>query len=117
MTPTAPRYSAVIQDEPAAEIDAATAFAQIGNRRMYALGARDRMHAERYAQFDATLFGRRKLRVIITITPADTYSVEIGRVGTGRRLGQWTSLKVVRDVYADALGEIIERAVEQQWSQ
>jgi hypothetical protein len=115
MTETkSPRYTAVIHDEPKVDIDAQAAFEQIGDRWVFArMGARDLAYSSDYVQFDVTC-DRTKRRVIITVTPDDTYSIEIGQVV--RRTFEWRSIEVARGVYCDELGRTVEEMYQRAFS-
>jgi hypothetical protein len=96
--------------ENATRIDAQEAFRQIrlgDSWRLVRLGARDLIFsdADGYIQFDAKITNR-KLRVIVKLSADDTYAVEIGKM---TRSLDYAVLSQMRGIYADNLGETVER--------
>jgi hypothetical protein len=63
-----------------------------------------------YVQFDAKITTK-KLRVVIKLQGDDTYAVEIGRM---KRSLDYVVLDQVRGIYADQLGETVERMCVEQ---
>jgi hypothetical protein len=113
--PAAPRYSAVIQDEPTVQFDDTNVvWNLIATGRKMRIGLRDYMYSNaetgtQYVQFD-TGMGRAKRRFIVTVAPDDTFSVEVGRLKG--RMCEWVSIEVARGTYFDSLGEVVERMFE-----
>lgn len=100
--------------ETSTSIDAQETFRQVNlgdSWRMARLGAWDCMYAEDsgYVQFDIKL--TRKLRVVIKLLGDDTYGVEVGRM---KRNLDYVVLDQVRGIYADQLGETVERMCVEQ---
>jgi len=55
-----------------------------------------------------------KGHVIVTLTPADTYTVELGKMNLRRNAKNpgWNTVAKIEDVYCDNLMEIIDGAIE-----
>jgi len=110
-------------DEPAttAEFNFMTTWQHISaddRLRLVRLGAMDRYYSVSggYVQFDATLYRRPKLRVIVKLMADDTYAVEVGRL---KRRGGDVVYSVVdqdRGLYAYQVGAVMEAMVEQAWA-
>lgn len=88
--------------------DSRVTIRQIGGDTLAAIGARD------YVQSDAAGWlhfrvgsGRRVRKVTITLTAADTYDVEVGRMD--RKTYEWISEARAENVYADNLGGTVYR--------
>lgn len=108
MTNAAPAATESIVNTPGAEIDARTAFAQIGMWTLARVGAKNRAFAETYIQFDATC-GRKKRRFIVKLDVTDTYSVEVGQVVKF----DYRVLRQVTGVYCDQLSGLVEELYQE----
>lgn len=89
--------------ESAPSMDAHTAWSQIPMMTKMATGARHAIAARNHLQMTV---GKRGLRVFVTLTPNDTYTVylvsTLGRTGDGLKIKEVTD-----DIYCDQLGEVI----------
>lgn len=116
------RPVASIVDEPAttAEFDPMVAWLHVttDRLRLVRLGAVDRYYSlsDGYIQFDATLCGRPKLRVIVKLMPDDTYAVEVARIRSRAGNLVYTPLAQERDLFCGNVGEAMENLVEHVWS-
>jgi len=95
---------------------AKTIAEQIGLRRMFALGAKNKIALNESAdkrgglQFSASLFGKRNCKVIVELTHSDTYNVLI----LGPRA--YVSIAEMKDIHCEELGDEIEAAVEKHFA-
>lgn len=89
---------------------------QIGTRRMFALGATQRMALNESAdkrgglQFKASLFGNRQCKVIVELTHSDTYNVLILKPRAHVVIAE------AKDIHCEELGDFIEATVEQHFA-
>lgn len=91
---------------------AKTVAEQIGNRRLWALGAKNKIAiSERGTvvgglQFSASLYGKKNCKVIVELTGMDTYNVLLLKPRAYVVLGKAT------DIHCEELGELVESMVE-----
>lgn len=89
---------------------------QIGLRRMFAIGATNRIALSESAdkrgglQFKASLFGNRQCKVIVELTHSDTYRVLILKPRA------YVVIADMKDIHCEELGDIIEATVEKHFA-
>ncbi len=95
---------------------AKTIAEQIGLRRLFALGCKNKMALAESAdkrgglQFSASLFGKQNCKVIVELTHSDTYNVLILKPRAHVVLAE------MKDLHCDQIGDEIEAAVEKHFS-
>jgi hypothetical protein len=88
--------------------DRRVTLAQIGQGNLMACGARDIVYDDKNGMVMFRVGGGRTLRkVIVKLTPADTYSVERGHLN--RNTYEWVVDEQEHDVYAEQLGATVRR--------
>lgn len=98
----------IVQGPAGSPIDVMVTLGQIGVVTRMRIGyiVDSLMRAEDYLKFQISCDRRPRRWVIVKLERNDTYSIEVGRL---RKKFYWTIEKQLEDVYADQLGEVIER--------
>jgi hypothetical protein len=86
---------------------------QIGMPTLMACGARDIVHDDPNGMVMFRVgSGHANRKIIVTLTLADTYTVEYGHMPTrGARKYEWITDKTITDVYAEQLAETVYQLV------
>lgn len=114
-TPVDQSAESITNGAPGADIDVMTALNQIGvvvrMRIGFVVGSV--LYARDWFKFQISLDHRPRRWVIVKLNADDTYSVEVGRLV---KKFYWTIEKQLDDVYAENLGEVIERLFVEVYS-
>jgi hypothetical protein len=97
-----------ISEQPGFAADHRVTLAQIGKWNRAACGARDYVHDDKTGMVMFRVGSNRAVRkVVVKLTPADTYSVEVGHMN--RKTLDWVVEDQALDVQAEDLGATVRR--------
>lgn len=95
---------------PGREMDVNTTWSQIGQWTLAHVGARNLAYSKEYVQFDTS--GKRR-RILVKLTAADLYTVEVGRLVKIDGLKEYRALRSVEMIDADQLRVAVRAAFEE----